>query len=201
MTSGFLPGLEPPRGELEMRSPCRSCGGLTGSVREKNGQRVVYCDCGTYAYCQPKSEAEASDRSRQLGNRVVDRHQRRLRRLQERCQSPIERELCAELAPLLDTLEAQVALVGDNERFVVDFALRDQRLAIECDGHTYHRANVAQVEYDYRRDRALKRAGWDVLRFSAREIRRDCAAVAPEVVRYARARGLAASSGEPRGRA
>lgn len=46
-------------------------------------------------------------------------------------------------------------------------------LAIECDGYEFHHATKEQVELDNRRDRALVRAGWRVVRYSGSEIHRD----------------------------
>ncbi|HEX6971537.1 MAG TPA: DUF559 domain-containing protein [Limnochordia bacterium] len=53
----------------------------------------------------------------------------------------------------------------------VDFALviRDFKIAIECDGYTYHGSREA-YSYDRARDRVLEREGWRVFRFTAGEI-------------------------------
>lgn len=44
-----------------------------------------------------------------------------------------------------------------------------KRLAIECDGHKYH-STPEQIENDNIRQRKLKASGWDVVRYSGREI-------------------------------
>lgn len=52
------------------------------------------------------------------------------------------------------------------------------RLAIECDGHEFHERTPAQAEHDRKRDRWLQAHGFEVMRFTGREINRnpfDCA--------------------------
>lgn len=53
------------------------------------------------------------------------------------------------------------------------------RLNVECDGAPFH----VDRERDAVRDRAIRDAGWEVLRFSGREISRDPAVCAGQVVR------------------
>jgi hypothetical protein len=50
-----------------------------------------------------------------------------------------------------------------------------------CDGHDYHERTKEQAERDKSRDRALKRAGYDVIHFTGREIWRDPAKWAMEI--------------------
>jgi len=50
--------------------------------------------------------------------------------------------------------------------FVLDFAFREQKKAIEVDGY-YHQFTQ---DYDEFRDRVLERAGWKILRINADEI-------------------------------
>jgi very-short-patch-repair endonuclease len=60
----------------------------------------------------------------------------------------------------------QVPLLG---RFIVDFLAPELRLVVEVDG-AYHRSRQAA---DARRDRALVRAGYHVLRIDAELVMRD----------------------------
>lgn len=57
----------------------------------------------------------------------------------------------------------------DGEAMEVDFAWPDVRLAVETDGHATHGTRRA-FEADRRRDQRLKRAGWDTLRFTWRQV-------------------------------
>jgi very-short-patch-repair endonuclease len=69
--------------------------------------------------------------------------------------------------------EVNAALGG----FVVDFLWRDRRLVAETDGYRYHRGAQA-FEDDRSRDLQLRTLGFDVLRFSYRQVTEDGAAVA-----------------------
>jgi very-short-patch-repair endonuclease len=54
-------------------------------------------------------------------------------------------------------------LTLDGERFEIDFLWREQRLAIETDGRRFHDNPNALIR-DSRRNRALAKAGYSVLR-------------------------------------
>ena len=53
--------------------------------------------------------------------------------------------------------------------FTADFVWQDQRLIVEVDGHPYHSSRPA-FERDHRRDIVHKNAGYEVLRFTARQL-------------------------------
>ncbi len=53
--------------------------------------------------------------------------------------------------------------------FTADFVWEDQRLIVEVDGHPYHSSRRA-FERDHRRDIVHKNAGYEVLRFTARQL-------------------------------
>lgn len=53
--------------------------------------------------------------------------------------------------------------------FVVDFLWRDQRVIVETDGYRFHRGRLA-FEDDRRRDAELRRLGYEVVRFSYRQV-------------------------------
>jgi very-short-patch-repair endonuclease len=100
----------------------------------------------------------------------------------DRPQSHIEAEFSKELGDLANAIESE-HWFGDKEkhsRYRVDFILKDARLIIELDGHTYH-SSPEQLEKDAIRQRYLSRAGYTVIRFTGREINRDPAACVHEV--------------------
>ena len=68
-------------------------------------------------------------------------------------------------------------------RYIADFAAPSVRLVAEVDGG-YHRGCAAA---DARRDRALGRLGWRVLRVSAAEVMAGAEAVAAQVAEALRA--------------
>jgi very-short-patch-repair endonuclease len=57
--------------------------------------------------------------------------------------------------------------------YKIDMAFPIARLAVECDGAEYHRANMVQFERDQKRDKYLARKGWRTLRIEGIAIRRD----------------------------
>jgi very-short-patch-repair endonuclease len=62
-------------------------------------------------------------------------------------------------------------------RYRVDFLWRAERLIVEVDGYRYHGGRVA-FERDRARDNALTALGYEVLRFTHRQLTDDPAAVA-----------------------
>lgn len=68
----------------------------------------------------------------------------------------------------------------DLAMFGQDFSGNEFRVAIECDGHNYHKTKD-QVRHDRQRDRFLQIRGWRILRFSGSEIWADAEACADEV--------------------
>lgn len=57
-------------------------------------------------------------------------------------------------------------------RYRLDVAIPDKRIAIELDGHEYHKTKY-QRTHDAKRDRWLYGQGWTVLRFTGTEIHAD----------------------------
>ena len=100
----------------------------------------------------------------------------------DRGQSYIEAEFSREIDDLANAIESE-QWFGDSEkhgRYRVDFILRDARLIIELDGHAYH-SSPEQLEKDAIRQRYLTRAGYTVIRFTGREIKRDVKGCVEEV--------------------
>lgn len=56
--------------------------------------------------------------------------------------------------------------------YLIDVALPQYKLAIECDGKEYH-STPEQKAHDRRKDRYLRKRGWKVLRFSGSMINRN----------------------------
>lgn len=66
------------------------------------------------------------------------------------------------------------------EGFLVDCAWPEQRLVAELDGYAYHRSRDA-FEGDRRRDVALQKAGWPVIRITYRRLHDEPTAVIDDV--------------------
>ncbi len=75
--------------------------------------------------------------------------------------------------------------------YFVDFTLTHVatplRLAIELDGHAFHRRTAREAEYEARREREISEEGWTVLRFTGAEVMREPGRVARQA--YERLRG------------
>jgi very-short-patch-repair endonuclease len=73
-------------------------------------------------------------------------------------------------------------------KFRVDFLIAammengDFAIGIECDGHDYHDRTKEQAARDKKRDRAIKLAGWEIIRFTGSEIIKDARSCAKEVM-------------------
>ncbi len=65
-------------------------------------------------------------------------------------------------------------------RWTVDFLWRRQRIAVETDSYTFHRGTLA-FEDDHARDLDLRRLGYEVRRFTYRQIRDQPAEVAADL--------------------
>ena len=65
--------------------------------------------------------------------------------------------------------------------FLVDFLWRDQRLVVETDGYRFHRGRLA-FEADRARDVELKLLGYEIVRFTYRQVEGE----APRVARTIR---------------
>lgn len=68
---------------------------------------------------------------------------------------------------------ADIGFVCDGE---------DGGFVVECDGHGFHERTPAQALHDRQRDRWMQANGWEVMRFTGREIVRSADACASEVV-------------------
>lgn len=66
--------------------------------------------------------------------------------------------------------------------FTADFVWEQQRLIVEVDGYPYHSQRPA-FERDHRRDIAQKNAGYEVLRFTARQLEDEPLFVAATIAR------------------
>ena len=70
----------------------------------------------------------------------------------------------------------------------VDFALPDEHLVIELDGHDYHKTKEQRTS-DAKRERDLKELGWYVIRFTGTEIYRDVEKCVEQVERICLTKG------------
>jgi very-short-patch-repair endonuclease len=86
-------------------------------------------------------------------------------------ESPLEERIWDALRTEKIEAERQYFVSKSRRHFYLDFALfcRNSNLAIECDGDRYHMKRDA-VLYDKRRDNILESMGWNVLRYTTKDI-------------------------------
>jgi very-short-patch-repair endonuclease len=72
--------------------------------------------------------------------------------------------------------------VGNDHigRFTVDFLWPARRLVVETDSYEYHQGDVS-FEDDHSRDLALRRLGFEVLRYTGRQLEREGPFIAAEI--------------------
>ena len=87
--------------------------------------------------------------------------------LADGCQSELEIWGCLHVlrAPGMPPFVQQHSIVVGRERFVLDAAYEDVKLAVEMDGAAWH-GSRDQRERDIRRDALIATVGWQTLRFS-----------------------------------
>ena len=99
-------------------------------------------------------------------------------------ESPIEESLWAAFLRAIKPPYEKVSLPTPQHQlngYRLDFAWPDRKVAVEVDGHDYHKTKE-QRSYDAKRDRELTKLGWTTLRFTGSDVHKDADAVADEVV-------------------
>ncbi|MBI3800231.1 MAG: DUF559 domain-containing protein [Deltaproteobacteria bacterium] len=92
------------------------------------------------------------------------------------CQSPLELLFWKQLR----RLDAGWVTQYPVKPYALDFALPACKLAIELDGHEFHKTKE-QRTHDARKDRFLSKRGWTVLRFTGTEVYSDTKRCVAEV--------------------
>lgn len=124
---------------------CEKCGFLLSYAKDEiEGKSFLWCwECDTKYFPE------------ELRSEIAD----------SKIQSPIEKKFWEIAKKEFPSMEPQYK-IGD---FHVDFALPDNKLAIELEGHEYH-STKEQLEYDANRERELQKMGWCIIRFRGGEI-------------------------------
>lgn len=116
-------------------------------------------------------------------------------------QSPIEIIFLVALLILKEkkniafAVEPQYEVVCNGKRYYLDFSIihygclnddlkEEFKLAIECDGYEFHQKTKEQVDYDNQREYDLKIQGFEILRFSGREIYNNPMGCAMKVINF-----------------
>ena len=119
-----------------------------------------------------------------------------------KCESPIEQLFLIAMAThAVSDMVRVMPQVQMKSGHIADFVVSKRSwssrviadVIVECDGHEFHEKTKEQVERDKKRDRTLLAEGFNVLRFSGREVWRDPFECADEVIRYLDSRLLESS--------
>lgn len=110
----------------------------------------------------------------------------RFDRLAKRLESSIEQRFWVHAYGHLSALgrfTPQVSVEGYRPDFILTHipGVDLLKVVIELDGHDYH-STPKQRDCDTARDRALMKSGWQVVRFTGKQINRDCAGCVRETV-------------------
>jgi very-short-patch-repair endonuclease len=86
-------------------------------------------------------------------------------------ESPLEEKFWIEFKKQGINAERQYYETIGKRNFILDFALfcRKRKIAVECDGDKYH-SGKTEVQSDKRRDNILESRGWNVLRYTTKDI-------------------------------
>lgn len=98
--------------------------------------------------------------------------------LAKKCESPAEIVFLTAAYERIEGLIPQYVV----PRYRLDFAVPDKLIAIEIDGHDYHKTKN-QRTYDAKRDRELSIGGWKVVRFTASEIFQNAPGCVDDILR------------------
>lgn len=99
------------------------------------------------------------------------------------CESPLELKFAKVAFSHGLQLTPQCKIYTGEAVYRADFAIVDRKLAIEIDGHDYHKTKEQRTN-DAKRQRALELAGWRVIRFTGSEIHTNLNGCLEELSKY-----------------
>jgi very-short-patch-repair endonuclease len=102
---------------------------------------------------------------------------------QRKCESPVELQFAKGAIARGIELTPQWKIYAGEAVYRTDFAIVNRKLAIEIDGHEYHKTKEQRTN-DTRRQRALELAGWRVIRFTGSEIHANLKGCLEELSKY-----------------
>lgn len=100
----------------------------------------------------------------------------------ESIKSPIEKQFFLQARRMGIDLEPQHEVYAAGKRYRIDFVYPGKPIAIELDGHDYHKTKEQRTA-DAQRERALQSMGWTVIRFTGTEIYHDTQKCVLETIR------------------
>lgn len=101
------------------------------------------------------------------------------------CESPIESSFAEAAIGVVDGLVSQFEV----KKYRLDFAIPDKKIAIEIDGHDYHKTKEQRTN-DAQRERFLQEQGWFVVRFTGSEVYKSDSACVEQLNRIIKMRAV-----------
>ena len=150
-----------PKGKLRAKAVLELDGGGKTSLEEEFGYED---DAPRSGNGRPPTFQELTEVSRFLSEMLIEHPYFKL----ALCESPIELTFFFNAMYEIRDLRPQVE-VGP---YRVDLAIPEKKVAIELDGHEFHKTRTQRTD-DAARQRYLQREGWQVIRFTGTEINRD----------------------------
>ena len=135
-----------------------------------------------------KAEKWLEERAQEIGNIWEGYVSTNIRRCE--CKSPIEELFLVEWYfqnEIYDTnysIKPQYKINNYRVDFMISIPNKENILIIELDSYLWHGSKPEQFAKEKERERWLKKEGWDVMRFSGREIYRDVINCVSEVIEY-----------------
>jgi hypothetical protein len=86
-------------------------------------------------------------------------------------------------APIPKPIQQLRIPLPNGENAYPDFAWPDRKRIVEVDGFDAH-STPEQLQHDLRRQNALMNLGWEIRRFTAREVREDPDRVRREIIAF-----------------
>lgn len=156
-------------GPFDVNYHCERCGShnmLEISVDASDKSPKVVCeDCG-YAFRVHIGFATSEDQITGVSVKIEQ---------EKSLGSKMEALFLGEAAKLICGLKHQHRV----SPYLLDFAHLESMVAIEVDGHEYHKTKEQRAR-DAKRDRHLAKCGWTVIRFTGSEVYEDSAKCAKE---------------------
>ena len=161
-----------PKGRLRAEVIVRRDDGSKDSLKEK----ISFEDDEKKENGRPPTFQELTSIARDLGGLLIEHPFLKL----SLCESPIELTFFFEAMLQIQDLKPQVE-VGP---YRVDLAIPEKKVAIELDGHEFHKTRLQRTN-DAERRIFLQKQGWEVITFTGSQINKDvhqCIEDAKEII-------------------
>jgi superfamily I DNA and/or RNA helicase len=133
--------------------------------RQGNDGRQIFHDYIEYVELFEKKPDLESNEIKNLFSKYLNENENiNISALENQFDSPFEEEVFMEISKKIDNKKFKVISQFKQSGYIIDLVIKNIKsgeflLAIECDGHSYHYANMTQKERDYYRQKYLEDRG------------------------------------------